>query len=326
MPIRPANDTTIAEAGARLRAGELVAFPTETVYGLGADATNGQAVARIFEAKGRPRFNPLIVHVADMEEARALGHFNEIATSLAARFWPGALTLVVERRRPSPIADLAVAGLETIALRVPANDIARRVIAASERPIAAPSANPSGRLSPTTAQAVAAELGERVALILDGGAAALGIESTIVHVAKERATLLRPGAIARAEIATLLGGPLADPRKRADAQPEAPGRLKSHYAPRLPLRLGARHVEAGEALLAFGPDVPPHDGPTINLSPEGDLREAAARFFSTLRELDQSGAERIAVMPIPDDGLGEALNDRLQRAAAPRGMDAESAQ
>jgi len=305
-------------AGDAIRAGRLVAFPTETVYGLGADATNGRAVARIFEAKGRPTFNPLIVHVPDLARALEFGAFDGMACELAAEFWPGALTIVAARRPDGAIAELATAGLATIALRAPAHPVARDLLAAAGRPIAAPSANRSGHVSPTTAGHVAADLGSCADLIIDGGAAPLGLESTIVSVAGGRVGLLRPGAIPRADLERVIGRALVDPRSDPAARPDAPGQFASHYAPRAQLRLDAGLVRPDEALLAFGPEVPAHDGPCINLSPEGDLHEAAARLFGALRELDASGRSVIAAMPVPEEGLGEAINDRLRRAAAPR--------
>jgi len=311
MQPTPATHLAIIDAARTLRDGGLVAFPTETVYGLGADATDGRAVARIFEAKGRPKFNPLIVHVASMEMAERLGVFPEKAHALATAFWPGALTLVVERAPDCPASDLVSAGLSTIALRMPAHDIARDLIAAAGAPLAAPSANPSESLSPTTAAHVAEGLGARVDMILDGGPCFLGVESTVCGIFGEEVIQLRPGAVPRDAIEKVIGK-LSD---RALDEKHSPGQLARHYAPRTKLRLNAETVTAGEALLAFGPDVPPHDGPSRNLSPSGDLGEAAANLFAMLRELDASGASSIAAMPIPSSGLGEAINDRLSRAA-----------
>ena len=302
----------IAKAARLLAEGKLVAFPTETVYGLGADARNDEAVAAIFAAKGRPQFNPLIVHVDGLAEAERYGVFDARARALATRFWPGALTLVVPRTPSCSVSWLATAGLETIALRVPANVIARQLIAAFAGPVAAPSANRSGRVSATTAPHVAESLGVAVNLILDGGATTHGLESTIVGLTDATATLLRPGAIARAEIEAVVG-PLGAGADRADA-PQSPGRLKRHYATAKPLRLGATSVAADEALLAFG--APLAGAKTVlNLSPSGDLKEAAAHLFAMLRTLDATEARAIAVMPVPDTGLGEAINDRLRRAA-----------
>ena len=313
----------LAEAVRCLRAGGLVAFPTETVYGLGTDATNGKAIARLYDAKGRPTFNPLIAHVRDAAAARGLGMLGPVAARLAEVFWPGPLTLVVPRQPGCPVADLATAGLATIALRVPAHNVARDLLAAFGGPIVAPSANRSGHVSPTTAQHVLADLRGRIDLVLDGGPSPVGLESTIVACIGEP-TLLRPGGLPRADIERVLGYPLADnpiePTERDEA-PLAPGQLASHYAPRTPLRLNVRTVGPGEALLAFGDQLPPgrdHATSSLNLSPGADMIEAAANLFSYLRSLDALGASAIAVMPIPQSGLGEAINDRLQRATAAR--------
>jgi L-threonylcarbamoyladenylate synthase len=308
-----ADAAAIARAGAIIRAGGLVAFPTETVYGLGADATNDRAVAAIFAAKGRPQFNPLIVHVPDADTAERLAAFSPLALELARAFWPGALTLVLPKRPGARLSLLVSAGLDTVALRVPQGEIARKLLAAAATPIAAPSANASGRISATTAAHVAEELGDKVEMVLDGGAAALGIESTVISFDSDRAVLLRPGAIPREAIEKITG-PLAAP----DDEISSPGQLASHYAPRASLRLDAIDVGPDEALLAFGPHVPPGATAVANLSPSGDLVEAAANLFAMLRSLDASGAKRIAAMPIPEHGLGEAINDRLRRAAAPR--------
>lgn len=313
MAVVEASAATIEAAAKALRSGALVAFPTETVYGLGADATNGRAVAQIFEAKGRPRFNPLIVHVPDMEAAAKLGHFNEPARQLAGAFWPGALSLVVARREGCPIADLATAGLRTIAIRVPSHPVAQALLRAAGLPIAAPSANRSGGVSPTTATHVEADLGDRVAMILNGGATAVGLESTVVDVTGKEPTILRLGGVPRGEIARVLGrSPMI--AIRASSSPASPGMMARHYAPATKLRLDACEVRNGEALLAFGAALP-HSGPMLNLSPSGDLVEAAANLFAALRTLDTAGAVAIAVMPIPGQGLGEAINDRLRRAA-----------
>ena len=306
---------TAAEA---LRAGKLVALPTETVYGLGADATSDEAVAAIFEAKERPRFNPLIVHVLDVEQGRKYGEFNRLALKLADAFLPGALTLVVPRVEDCAVSHLATAGLDTLALRMPAHPVARALLRAARIPIAAPSANKSGRVSPTTADHVREQLGGEVEIILDGGPCSVGIESTIVACIGDDPVLLRPGGISREEIETAIGRRLRDPETPSGDAPTAPGQLESHYAPRAKLRLEARDVRPGEALLAFGSDAPETNGPALNLSEAGNVREAAANLFAHLRELDESGAETIAVMPVPDDGLGEAINDRLRRAAADR--------
>jgi L-threonylcarbamoyladenylate synthase len=286
-----------------LAAGGLVAFPTETVYGLGVDATDGEAVARLYDAKGRPSFNPLIAHVGDLAAARGLARFDANALRLAQ-------ALVLPKAPACPVAELATAGLDTIAVRVPSHPIAREILAALGRPVVAPSANRSGHVSPTTAAHVRADLAGRIALIVDGGPTPMGLESTIVACLGEPA-LLRPGALPRTEI---------EPSADADL-PIAPGQLASHYAPRARLRLDASDVNAGEALLAFGPRTiagAGHATAVLNLSPRGDLIEAAANLFSHLRALDAAGARAIAVMPVPHKGLGEAINDRLARAAAPR--------
>jgi L-threonylcarbamoyladenylate synthase len=314
------SDRRAIEAAARaLAGGGLVAFPTETVYGLGADATNGEAIARLYAAKGRPSFNPLIAHLLDLAAARALARFDAAAERLAGEFWPGPLTLVLPQAAGSAVAALATAGLDTIAVRVPAHRIARNILTRFGKPIVAPSANRSGHVSPTTAQHVLADLGGSIDLIVDGGATPVGLESTIVACLGDQPTLLRPGGLAREAIEQLLGLSLADAAapEQADA-PLAPGQLASHYAPKARLRLAANDVRDGEALLAFGPMLPAGDASAVlNLSPQGDLVEAAANLFSHLRALDKS-ASTIAVMPIPNDGVGEAINDRLARAAAPR--------
>ena len=316
MKVTKATPEAIAEAAAALRRGELVAFPTETVYGLGADATNARAVAGIFEAKGRPRFNPLIAHVADVTAAGRLGKLTEHGWRLAEAFWPGPLTLVLRKRPECPVADLATAGLATVAVRVPAHPIARWLLVEAGMPVAAPSANRSGHVSPTTAAHVAADLADRVAIILDGGPTAVGLESTVVDVTGKAPVILRRGGVSRETIAEIIGAPIEVATGAAD-KPASPGMLARHYAPATPVRLNARDVHDGEALLAFGPRLPPHAGPVINLSASGDLTEAAANLFAALRTLDASGATAIAAMPIPEEGLGEAINDRLRRAATP---------
>ena len=304
------------EAAARcLAAGGLVAFPTETVYGLGADAGNGEAIARLYAAKGRPSFNPLIAHVADAEAARRIARFDAAAEKLAAAFWPGPLTLVLPKRADGGVADLALAGLDSVAVRVPAHPVARELLAAFKGPVVAPSANRSGHVSATSAAHVLADLRGRIDMVIDAGPCAVGVESTIVGLLGEP-TLLRPGGLAREEIERVLGAPLAV-APVADDAPLAPGMLSSHYAPKTRLRLNAETQHAGEALLAFGP-APPAAGITLNLSARGDLIEAAANLFSHLRALDASGASGIAVMKVPHQGLGEAINDRLARAAAPK--------
>jgi len=310
--ILPADDAATEEAADILRRGGLVAFPTETVYGLGADARNGRAVAAIFAAKGRPRFNPLIVHVRDRSHAATFAEFPKPAHALAERFWPGALTLVLPRKADTGLSDLVSAGLDTIALRVPSQPIAQRLLAAAGIPIAAPSANPSGQVSATTAAHVAEGLD--IDLILDGGPTQLGLESSIVGFEREQPVLLRPGAIPREAIEAVVGK-LAHP---AGETISSPGQMLSHYAPRARLRLNATDVRPDEALLAFGPNIPTGARAMRNLSAGGDLVEAAANLFAMLRELDASGAASIAAMPIPEHGLGEAINDRLRRAAAPR--------
>ncbi len=309
-----ADDDSIAAAARLLAAGELVAFPTETVYGLGGDATDDQAVARIFEAKARPRFNPLIVHFPDADAARAEVVFDRRAERLAERFWPGALTLVLPRRPGCTVSLLASAGLGSLAVRVPHHAVAHALLAACGRPIAAPSANASGKISPTTAEHVARSVGKKVAMILDGGRCPVGIESTVIDLTGPTPVLLRPGGVTVEELADTIG-PLAAPVADA-AAPKSPGMLASHYAPELPLRLDARDVRPREALLAFGACTITGAAVVENLSPSGDLTEAAANFFAMLRALDRPGLVGIAVMPIPEHGLGRAINDRLRRAAA----------
>jgi L-threonylcarbamoyladenylate synthase len=317
VPVIAATTAAVAQAAELLRAGRLVAFPTETVYGLGADATNGAAVAAIFAAKGRPHFNPLIAHVADAAALAPHAVLAGDAAKLAAAFWPGPLTLVLPRRADSLISDLVTAGLDTIAFRVPSHPTARAVLRAAGVPVAAPSANRSGHVSATTAAHVDADLGATVAMILDGGPTTHGLESTVVAMAAGGATILRPGAITAEAIEALLGRPVARAADGGD-RPQSPGQLASHYAPRAPVRMNATAVAPGEALLTFGATVPPHVGPTLNLSSTGDLIEAATRLFAALRALDQQGVTAIAVMPIPETGLGEAINDRLRRAATGR--------
>lgn len=306
------GSAAIERAAAILREGRLVGIPTETVYGLAGDAANADAVARIFAAKGRPRFNPLISHVACLQLAEGEGVLDERASVLAEAFWPGPLTLVVPAAATGRTCDLARAGLGTIALRVPNHPVARALLEAFGGPVSAPSANPSGKLSPTRPEDVARELGDGVALVLDGGPCAAGIESTIVSLLPgEPPRLLRPGAVERERIEAI-AGPLAEP---AEETLTAPGQLASHYAPRAAIRLEATRGRAGEVVLGFGPEAPPD---TLNLSPSGDTVEAAANLYRMLRQLDRAGADTIAVMPIPEEGLGEAINDRLRRAAAPR--------
>jgi L-threonylcarbamoyladenylate synthase len=305
----------IGAAARSLAAGGLVAFPTETVYGLGADATDGEAVARLYAAKGRPRFNPLISHVTDLAAAERLAVFNTSARRLADAFWPGPLTVVLPKAPGCGVSDLALAGLDTIAIRVPHHPVARDLLAAFGKPVVAPSANRSGHVSPTDATHVLADLRGRIDLIVDGGPCAVGVESTIVSLAAAP-TLLRPGGLPREDIERVLGSKLTD--APASETPQAPGMLASHYAPRAQVRLDAEAAQAGEVLLGFGPNAP---AGTLNLSARGDLVEAAANLFSHLRALDRDGARAIAVMKVPRHGLGEAINDRLRRAAAPRHED-----
>ena len=302
------DEAAVARAARLIRAGKLVAFPTETVYGLGADATSDRAVAAVFEAKGRPRFNPLIVHAAGRAEAETLAVFDDRARRLADRFWPGPLTLVLPRAPESPVSRLASAGLDTLALRWPAHPLAEALIRAAGRPLVGPSANRSGRLSPTTAAHAAAELGRSAAMALDGGPCRLGLESTVVALGDGPPALLRPGAL-DAEAIQAETGPLAEPVPAAgDAPRPSPGMLLRHYAPDSRLRMEASSAHPGEAMLGFGAV----EG-DLNLSRSGDLAEAAANLFAMLRRLDGGGG--IAVAPIPERGLGRAINDRLRRAA-----------
>lgn len=319
QPTVAADQAGVAAAVDALARGRLVALPTETVYGLAADATNGTAVASIFAVKDRPRFNPLICHVASLAMARMIARFDAAAERLADAFWPGPLTLVLPPAAESPVHPLVMAGLGTVAVRMP-RGIARNVIDALDRPVAAPSANRSGKISPTTADAVRDSLGDDAPLILDAGPARVGLESTIVRVGDDGAlTCLRPGGLALSDIEAVAGQPVA--RVGADAAIAAPGMLRSHYAPDTPMRLNATDVRPGEALLGFGRTEPKGvDGAVAaaNLSPAGDLTEAAANLFAMMSALDAAGASAIAVMTVPDKGLGEAINDRLARAAAPR--------
>lgn len=314
-------------AAAVLRRGGLVAFPTETVYGLGADATQAEAVARLYRAKGRPAFNPLIAHVPDLASARAIARFDAVSLVLAQAFWPGPLTLVLPKAPGCLVAELATAGLDSIAIRVPAHPVATAILTALGRPVAAPSANRSGHVSPTTAAHVAADLDGRIDLIVDGGAVAVGLESTIVSCL-DGPRLLRPGGLPRGAIESVLGRALdrvAADEMSATAHPLAPGMLASHYAPRAAVRLDATRVAPGEALLGFGDATIPgaeRAAAVMNLSPRGDLVEAAANLFGALRALDRPGIAAIAVMPVPTYDLGEAINDRLRRAAAGREAEA----
>ncbi len=307
-----ANSSEISKAAKFLLGGGLVAFPTETVYGLGADASNDRAVARIFAAKSRPRFNPLISHVADIEAALALGEFPKDAEMLARQLWPGPLTLVVKRRKDCPVSLLASSGLESIALRVPQHDMALALLAEVGRPVAAPSANRSGRISPTTAEHVRQSLGAAVDMVLDGGACAVGLESTVVQFLDGGARLLRPGGLSRTVLEDAMGKTLDDVKPGGPSH--GPGQLESHYAPQATLRLNALSPLLGEVHVGFGG----FGGGDYSLSSSGDLQEAAANLFRILHEVDALGPAMIAVAPIPDTGLGEAINDRLRRAAAPR--------
>ncbi|MDR3449485.1 MAG: L-threonylcarbamoyladenylate synthase [Alphaproteobacteria bacterium] len=318
MPtVVPVDDASIARAAALLREGKLVAFPTETVYGLGGDATNGQAVAAIYAAKGRPNFNPLIIHVADAVALDNLIEWNDIARLLAASFWPGPLTLILPRRKDAAISLLASAGLDTLAVRIPSHPAAQKLLRAVGLPIAAPSANASGKLSPTTPLHVAESLGDKADLILAGGRSQIGIESTVVNLAAGAPMILRPGGITREQLEMVLGQKIAvfEATATPDA-PASPGMLASHYAPNIPVRLNAESAEPNEAWLAFGADKQIRPcAARLNLSPQGDLNEAAANLFAMLRELDKPAHAAIAVAPIPAIGLGVAINDRLQRAA-----------
>jgi L-threonylcarbamoyladenylate synthase len=321
--ILPAGPAAAEAAGHRLAVGGLVAFPTETVYGLGADASNATAIAHLYAAKGRPSFNPLIAHVADLAAAERIGRFDSRARKLAQAFWPGPLTLVVSKTDACPVADLATAGLDTVAIRIPAHPVAQAILRAFGGAVVAPSANISGHVSPTLAAHVEHDLSGRIDLIVDGGPVEVGVESTIVGCF-EAPMLLRPGGLPRERIEAVLGEPLARPPadvESDDGQPLAPGMLASHYAPRANVRLCAEHVAPDEALLAFGPKPLPGAeaaASVMNLSPDGDLDEAAANLFGYLRALDAKGPNAIAVMPVPEEGLGEAINDRLRRAAVAR--------
>lgn len=323
--IKQATADTIQEAARLLQAGELVAFPTETVYGLGADATHAQAVTKIYTLKNRPSFNPLICHVPDLDAVTQLAVCNERTRAIAQAFWPGPLTLVLPQLPDNGVAEIATAGLPTIAVRVPQHPTALALLKAVGRPVVAPSANPSGEVSPTSALHVAKSFADRAPFILADGSSTVGVESTILDLSQEMPILLRPGSVTREEIEAVIG-PVQLPTSANPDQITAPGQLTRHYATDTPLRLKAVDVRAGEALLAFGSvkfigvagigfakDMPAHL--YRNLSAEGDLNEAAANLFRMMRDLDQSGASSIAVMAIPDTGIGLAINDRLQRAA-----------
>jgi L-threonylcarbamoyladenylate synthase len=312
-------EAALARAAKTLGRGVPVAIPTETVYGLAADATNPLAITRIYEMKGRPRFNPLICHMADLAMAERHAVFDPLSRRIAEAFWPGPLTLVVPIRPDSAIHPLARAGLDTVGIRVPTG-IAGRLIAAFGRPLAAPSANTSGRISPTSARHVADDFGGKLELVLDGGPAVVGLESTILKVEGETIRLLRPGGLDATDVERVTGRPVL--RKEAGASIEAPGMLASHYAPDAPVRLDARDVRPGEVLIRFGGKALPGEAEAalvLDLSPAGDLAEAAANLFGYMKQADAAGARAIAFSPIPATGLGEAINDRLQRAAAPRG-------
>jgi L-threonylcarbamoyladenylate synthase len=318
--ILPAGEAAVASAAECLKQGGLVAFPTETVYGLGADAANADAIARLYEAKGRPAFNPLIAHVGTLAAARRIARFDATATRLAEAFWPGPLTLVLPKTQDCAVAELATAGLDTVAVRLPAHPVARAILEVFGGPVVAPSANLSGHVSPTSAEHVAADLAGRIDLIVDGGPVNVGVESTIVGCF-DTPMLLRPGGLPREAIERELGHSLRRPPEdtaHSTSQPLAPGMLASHYAPRTPVRLDVGELRAGEALLAFGPEPVPGTDKAVavmNLSVRGDLNEAATHLFGYLRALDARGASTIAVMPVPHHGLGEAINDRLRRAA-----------
>ncbi len=311
----PADAAALAEAGRILRDHGLVAFPTETVYGLGADATSGEAVAKIYAAKERPEFNPLIAHCSDQEHAELYGLFDDNARRLAKTFWPGPLTLVVPARENCAVSDLTRAGLSSVALRVPAHPVAQALLREAGVPVAAPSANRSGRVSPTHAGHVMGDLDGRIDLVIDGGASDVGVESTIVSCIDGKVVMLRPGGIAREEIERVIGRKL---EAHDGAAIHAPGMLASHYAPNAKMRLDVQTIEKDEAILDFGGRFADVQQASFDLSPSGDLKEAAANLFAFLRALDATGADVIAVAPIPHEGLGEAIRDRLARAAAPR--------
>jgi L-threonylcarbamoyladenylate synthase len=314
--ILPATPENIAAAARTLTAGKLVAFPTETVYGLGGNALNDRAVAAIYAAKNRPDFNPLIVHVPNVQAAAQIVHLTEAANLLAHRFWPGPLTLILPRRADSKLSLLLSAGLDTVAMRVPHHPVALALLSACGFPLAGPSANPSGRISPTRPEHVVDGLAGKVEIVLDGGPCKVGVESTVLDLSGERPILLRPGAVLAEQIAAVLGTEVLTEQTSQDiGARKSPGQLSSHYAPRLPVRLNAVAAEPGEILIGFGPAAP---AGAHNLSATGDLTEAAANLFAFLRAADDSAYRGIAVMQIPDGGLGLAINDRLRRAAAPR--------
>lgn len=316
-PIRPAHKDAIIEAARLIRAGALVAFPTETVYGLGADATDDRAVAAIFDAKRRPRFNPLIVHVPDLDAARALARFDERAERVAEALWPGPISLVLPRQPNCPVSLLASAGLPSLAVRVPDHPVALALLRAVARPVAAPSANVANRLSPTAAAHVAEGLGDRVTMILDGGPCRVGVESTVLDLCGSAPIILRQGGVTMERLTSLVGTPVESSSAADGEARPSPGMSLRHYAPERPLRLRVAEGRAGEALLAFGPLIPPGQwAKVMNLSPSGDVVEAAANLFAMLHALDRPEYAAIAVATIPGEGLGRAINDRLTRAAA----------
>lgn len=316
MPVvRSVDSSALADAAALLRAGGLVSFPTETVYGLGADATNSHAVARIYEAKGRPSFNPLICHVANPSSLQTLVRLDDRAHRIVAAFWPGPLTLVLPRQDGCPLSPLVSAGLPSVAVRMPDHPLALALLQEVGFPVAAPSANRSGMISPTRAAHVIASLGDRVDMVLDGGGCGVGLESTVIDLSGPDIVLLRPGGVPRERLEAVLGPLLC--AMDNDTAPISPGQLLSHYAPSCPVRLNALSAGPGEVLLGFGPSGVAV-GAGLNLSLSGDLVEAAANLFAMLYELDDAGCQGIAVMPVPDHGLGLAINDRLRRAAVPR--------
>lgn len=312
--ILPANDVTIANAAAILRAGGLVAFPTETVYGLGADARDDAAVTRIFAAKDRPSFNPLIVHVSDLSAAADLVQVNEMAVALADAFWPGPLSIVLPLRPDGGLSLLVSAGLDTVALRAPAHPLARALLSAFGGPIAAPSANAAGTISPTTADHVAASLGDRPDLILDGGASSVGLESTVLDLSGDRPAVLRHGTVTLEQLRERVGTVEDASTPEPGRAPRSPGQIARHYAPSIPVRLNATVADANEAVIDFGPSPVPGGATRQNLSPSGNLAEAAANLFAALHALDDPRHAGIAVASIPEDGLGRAINDRLRRA------------
>lgn len=309
--------TAYAHATKLLHGGELVSFPTETVYGLGANALDSKAVAKIYSAKNRPSFNPLIVHVANKDTVLNYVEMNDQAQTLAEKFWPGPFTMVLPIKQNCGLSNLITAGLDTVAIRVPENVVAHELITEFDGPIAAPSANKSGKISPTTAKHVSDEFGDELSMIIDGGSCEKGIESTIVRVDGKVIEILRPGSITSSDIENAVGRKVSYQVKTSD-QPNAPGQLESHYAPETKMRLNVTETRNDEALLAFGKIEVSEDRFTLNLSPSGDLIEAAANLFSMMRELDQMNFNSIAVSPIPETGLGIAINDRLRRAAAPK--------